>query len=204
MITTNLNPAPTPEPPYPVRLSIEYPDRPLNRVTTGFRLVLALPIVALMYLLSWGRSSGLLTLPVAAMLLFRRKYPRWWFDWQLQLARFETRACAYVFLLDDRYPSTDDEQGVHLDIDEPDAATLSRWLPLVKWLLAIPHVVVLAFLFVGVLGATIAAWFAILFTGRYPRRLFTYVEGVLRWATRVQGYACTLVTDQYPPFRLRP
>ncbi|MEQ1703691.1 MAG: DUF4389 domain-containing protein [Ilumatobacteraceae bacterium] len=187
---------------YPVRLTIEYPDRPLNRVTTAFRLVLAVPIMVLMYLLSWGRSSGLLTLPVALMLLFRRKYPHWWFEWQLQLARFETRACAYVLLLDDRYPSTDDEQGVHLDIDEPDAAALNRWLPLVKWLLAIPHVVVLAFLFVGVIGATIAAWFAIVFTGRYPRRLFGYVEGVLRWASRVEGYAVTLVTDRYPPFRL--
>lgn len=189
---------------YPVRLTFEYPDRPLNRVTTAFRLVLALPIIVLLYLLSWGRNSGVLTLPVALMLLFRRKYPHWWFEWHLQLARFETRACAYLLLLDDRYPSTDDEQGVHLDIDEPDATALNRWLPLVKWLLAIPHVVVLAFLFVGVIGATIAAWFAILFTGRYPRRLFGYVEGVLRWASRVQGYAVTLVTDQYPPFRLRP
>lgn len=197
-------PTPVPELPYPVRLTIDRPERPLNRVTTAFRLVLALPIMVLLYLLSWGRTTGLLTLPVALMLLFRRKYPHWWFEWQLQLARFETRGCAYLLLLDDRYPSTDDEQGVHLDIDEPDATALNRWLPLVKWFLAIPHVVVLAVLFVGVIGATIAAWFAILFTGRYPRRLFGYVEGVLRWAARVQGYAFTLVTDRYPPFRLRP
>ena len=196
-------PMPTPELPYPVRLTIDRPDRPLNRVTSAFRLVLALPILVLLYLLNWGRSSGLLTLPVALMLLFRRKYPHWWFEWHLQLARFESRACAYVLLLDDRYPSTDDEQGVHLDIDEPDAAALNRWLPLVKWFLAIPHMVVLAVLFVGVIGATVAAWFAILFTGRYPRRLFGYVEGVLRWASRVQGYAFTLVTDRYPPFSLR-
>ena len=201
MNTTTATPAT--ELPYPVRLTIDYPERPLDRVSTGFRLVLALPIMVLLYLLSWGSSSGMLTAPVALMLLFRRKYPHWWFEWQLQLSRFETRACAYVFLLGDRYPSTDDEQGVHLEIDEPDAATLNRWLPLVKWLLALPHIVVLAFLFVGVLGATIAAWFAILFTGRYPRRLFGYVEGVLRWASRVQGYAFTLVTDRYPPFRLR-
>ena len=189
---------------YPVRLTIDYPDRPLNRVTTGFRLVLAIPIMVLMYLLSWGRSSGLLTLPVALMLLFRRKYPRWWFEWQLQLARFETRACAYVLLLDDRYPSTDDEQGVHLDIDYPDVEReLNRWLPLVKWLLVVPHLVVLAVLLIGAVLASVAAWFAILVTGRYPRSLFGYVEGVLRWATRVQGYAFTLVTDRYPPFRLR-
>ena len=190
--------------PYPVRLEIDYPDRELQRLTSAFRAVTALPIMVLVALISWGRSSGVLTAPVALMLLFRRKYPRWWFDWHLQLARFETRACGYALLLDDRYPSTEDEQGVHLEIDYPDAShDLNRWLPLVKWILAIPHVVVLAFLVVGMVGATVAAWFAILFTGRYPRRLFDYVVGVMRWCTRVQGYACTLVTDEYPPFRLR-
>ena len=190
--------------PYPVRLEIDYPDRDLQRLTSAFRAVTALPIMVLVALISWGRSSGVLTAPVALMLLFRRKYPRWWFDWHLQLARFETRACGYALLLDDRYPSTEDEQGVHLEIDYPDAShDLNRWLPLVKWILAIPHVVVLAFLVVGMVGATGAAWFAILFTGRYPRRLFDYVVGVMRWCTRVQGYACTLVTDEYPPFRLR-
>lgn len=190
--------------PYPVRLEIDYPDRPLNRFTSALRLVAALPIMLIVALLNWGRSSGVLTLPVAIMVLVRRKYPRWWFDWHLQLARFETRACGYALLLDDRYPSTEDEQGVHLEIDYPDAShDLNRWLPLVKWILAIPHVVVLAFLVVGMVGATVAAWFAILFTGRYPRRLFDYVVGVMRWCTRVHGYACALVTDEYPPFRLR-
>ncbi len=193
------------EMPYPVRLTIDYPDRPLDRVTTALRAFTALPILLLMCLLSWGRSSGLLTAPVALMLLFRRKYPRWWFEWHLQLSRFEMRAVAYVLLLDDRYPSTEDEQGVHLEIDVPDAERdLNRWLPLVKWLLAVPHLVVMAVLLVGVVLATIAAWFAILFTGRYPRRLFTFVVGVLRWGSRVQGYAFTLVTDRYPPFRLAP
>ena len=153
--------------PYPVRLEIDYPDRELQRLTSAFRAVTALPIMVLVALISWGRSSGVLTAPVALMLLFRRKYPRWWFDWHLQLARFETRACGYALLLDDRYPSTEDEQGVHLEIDYPEAShDLNRWLPLVKWILAIPHVVVLAFLVVGMVGATVAAWFAILFTGR--------------------------------------
>lgn len=189
--------------PYPVRLTIDYPDRPLDRVTTALRAFTALPILLLMCLLSWGRSSGLLTAPLALMLLFRRRYPRWWFEWHLQLSRFEMRAVAYVLLLDDRYPSTEDEQGVHLEIDEPDAERdLNRWLPLVKWLLAVPHIAVMAVLLVGVVFATVAAWFAILFTGRYPRRLFGFVEGVLRWGSRVQGYAFTLVTDRYPPFRL--
>ncbi len=189
--------------PYPVRLAIDYPDRPLHRTTSTLRAFTALPIMVLVCLVSWGRTSGLLTAPVGLMVLFRRKYPRWWFDWHVELARFETRVCAYALLLDDRYPSTDDEQGVHLEIDYPDAEVdLNRWMPLVKWFLAIPHVVVLAVLLVGVIGATIAAWFAMLLTGRYPRSLFDYVVGAMRWCSRVQGYALTLVTDRYPPFRL--
>ena len=187
--------------PYPVRLEIDYPDRPLNQVTSAFRLVLVLPIAVLLALI----PTGLLTAPVGLMVLFQRKYPRWWFDWQVQLQRFETRVCAYALLLDDRYPSTDEEQSVHLDIDYPDAARdLNRWLPLVKWFLAIPHIVVLVPLFIGVIGASIGAWFAVVFTGRYPRPLFNYIVGMMRWASRVSGYAFTLVTDRYPPFSLKP
>jgi hypothetical protein len=141
-------------------------------------------------------------LPLVLMLVFRQKYPRWWFDWNLNLLRFSNRVTAYLALLDDRYPSTDEEQAVHLDFAYPDARQLNRWLPLVKWLLAIPHYVVLFFLGLGVVIAVIAAWFAILLTGAYPRRLFGFVVGVLRWSNRVNGYAFTLVTDQYPPFRL--
>lgn len=186
---------------YPVRLEVDYPDRPLNRATSAFRIVLALPMMVLLAVM----PTGLLTVPIGLMLLFRRKYPRWWFEWEVQLKRFETRVCAYVLLLDDRYPSTDEEQSVHLDIDYPDATRdLNRWLPLVKWFLAIPHYVVLLFLFIGVIGASIGAWFAILFTGRYPRSLFNYVVGVMRWGSRVMGYAFTLVTDRYPPFTLKP
>ena len=129
----------------------------------------------------------------------------WWFDWNLELLRFANRIGVYLALMDDRYPSTDDAQSVALEMSYPDAGrSLNRWLPLVKWLLAIPHAIVLAFLYLGVLVAVIAAWFAILFTGRYPRALFDYVEGVLRWHNRVVGYAFALVTDEYPPFRLRP
>jgi Domain of unknown function (DUF4389) len=188
---------------YPIRLEIDYPDRPLNRLTSAFRLVTALPIMLIVGLLNWGRSSGVLTLPVALLLVVRRKYPRWWFDWNVELARFEARAFAFLLLLDDRYPSTDEEQGVHLEIDYPDVPRdLNRWMPLVKWFLAIPHVIMLAVLLVGVVFATVAAWFVVLFTGRYPRRVFDYVVGVMRWCSRVQNYAFTLVTDQYPPFRL--
>ena len=148
---------------------------------------------------------GLLFVPVLLMLLFRAKYPRWWYDWNLQLQRFANRVVAYLFLMDDRYPATDDEQSVHLDFPYPDVERdLNRGLPLFKWLLAIPHYIVLAFLYLGVLIALIVTWFAILFTGRYPRGLFDYVEGVMRWHNRVVAYAFTLITDRYPPFSLQP
>ena len=141
-------------------------------------------------------------LPLVLMLVFRQKYPRWWFDWNLNLLRFSNRVTAYLALLDDRYPSTDEEQNVHLDFAYPEARQMNRWLPLVKWLLAIPHYVVLFFLGIAALLSIIVAWFAILFTGRYPRSLFEFVVGVMRWSNRVNAYAFTLVTDQYPPFRL--
>jgi len=189
---------------YPIQFSIEYPDRDLNRLTTFFRLIVAIPIVIVLVLVSAG-LRGLLFLPVLLMLLFRQKYPRWWFDWNRELMRFSARVGAYLVLMDDRYPSTDEPQAVRLDFEYPDAqANLNRWLPLVKWFLAIPHIVVLLFLFIAAIVVAIIAWFAILFTGRYPRGLFDFVEGVARWHNRVMGYAFALVTDRYPPFRLRP
>ena len=139
------------------------------------------------------------------MIVFRQKYPRWWFDWNLELLRFTNRIAVYLALMDDRYPSTDEDQSVRLELPYPDAAQgLNRWLPLVKWLLAIPHFILLVFLSLGALGAVVIAWFAILFTGRYPRGLFDFVLGVLRWGNRVIGYAVVLVTDEYPPFSLKP
>jgi hypothetical protein len=200
---------------YPVQFSVDYPDRPLNRLTTFFRVFWAIPIVIVLSLVSGGTSysgldtkyvaaaaGGLLILGPVLMILFRQKYPRWWFDWNLQFLRFNSRVAAYLALMDDRYPSTDEEQAVHLEFPYPDAARLNRWLPLIKWLLAIPHYVVLVFLIIAALVAVIFAWFAILFTGRYPRSLFDFVVGVLRWSNRVTGYAVILVTDQYPPFSL--
>ena len=203
---------------YPVQLDIDFPTRPLDRVSTAFRILAAIPILVVIGAISnWTLNGGehhsmtttivtgggLLFFPLVMMLLFRQKYPRWWFDWNLNLLRFSARVGAYLALLDDRYPSTDEEQSVHLNVEYPDARRLNRWLPLVKWLLAIPHYVVLFFLGIGALGAVVIAWFAILFTGQYPRSLFDYVVGVIRWFNRVNGYAFTLVTDQYPPFSLR-
>jgi len=199
---------------YPVQFDVDFPSRPLDRLTTAFRLLAAIPIVVVLTMLTGEMfrdddstntvviGGAAVFLPLVLMLVFRQKYPRWWFDWNLNLLRFSNRVTVYLALLDDRYPSTDEEQAVHLDFAYPDAGQLNRWLPLVKWLLAIPHYVVLFFLWLGVVFAVIAAWFAILFTGTYPRRLFDFIVGVLRWTNRVNGYAFTLVTDQYPPFRL--
>jgi hypothetical protein len=188
--------------PYPATLSVDFPDRDLDRVSSAFRIITVIPIAIV---LSAIAHVGILFLPVLLMLVFRRKYPRWWYDWNLELTRFATRVVAYLFLMDDRYPATDAEQAVHVEFPYPDAERdVSQFMPLVKWLLVIPHLVVLAFLYLGVLFAVIFAWFAILFTGRYPRGVFDYVEGVLRWHLRVAAYALILVTDEYPPFRLSP
>ena len=195
-------------PPYPLTFDVDYPDRELNRVTTGFRLILAIPLLILLGLFARGypATAGLLLfLPVLALLVLRQKYPRWWFDFNVLLVRLEARIYSYLFLLRDEYPSVDDEQAVRLDIAYPDAKNdLNRWLPLVKWLLAIPHYIVLAFLYIAAVVVVIIAWFAILFTGRYPQGMFDFVVGVLRWSLRVGAYAFLLVTDRYPPFSLAP
>lgn len=148
-------------------------------------------------------ASAPLGFPTALMLLFRRKYPRWWFDFTHEVANFGARVGVYAALQRDEYPSTDEQQGARLEIDYPDAGQLNRWLPIVKWLLAIPHYIVLVFLFIGLVVTTLIAWLAILVTGSYPRGLFDYAVGVQRWATRVSGYALWLVTDRYPPFSLK-
>ena len=197
--------------PYPVQFSVEYPARDLNRLTTGLRLIVAIPILILAATVGGhapgaaiaAATGGVLFLAPLLMIVFRQKYPRWWYDWNLELLRFSNRIGAYLALMDDRYPSTDDQQSVHLELEYPDAREgLNRWLPLVKWLLAIPHYIVLFFLSIGAFFAVVFAWFAVLFTGRYPRGLFDFVEGVIRWHNRVEGYAFLLVTDKYPPFRL--
>src|SRR5881628_2426064 len=186
---------------YPVQFDVDFPSRPLDRLSTAFRLLAAIPIVVVLTMLSGEsfRDGGHNT---TNTLVIRQKYPRWWFDWNLNLLRFSNRVTAYLALLDDHYPSTDEEQSVHLDFPYPDARQMNRWLPLIKWILAIPHYFVLLFLGIGAMLAVILAWFAILFTGTYPRSLFDYVVGVLRWTNRVNGYAFSLVSDEYPPFRL--
>jgi hypothetical protein len=199
---------------YPLDLTIDYPDHPLDRLTTGFRLFAVIPVAIILGLLTESSASrsgesyalaggGLVVAPTVLMLLFRQKYPRWWFDWNAALTGFSYRVTAYLSLLRDEYPSTDGEQAVHLTIPYPNAREeLNRWLPLIKWFLAIPHYVVLFFLGIAAVVCVVIAWFAILFTGRYPQGLFDFVVGVHRWGLRVSGYAFLLVTDRYPPFRL--
>ena len=183
---------------YPVQLSVDYPDGGLNRLSTFFRLIMVIPIIIVQAFLAT------LGFPASLMILFRRKYPRWWFDYSLELARFTTRISAYLYLLRDEYPATDEEQAVHLEIAYPDVERdLNHWLPLIKWLLAIPHYIVLWLLSIVQMVVVIIAWFAILFTGRYPRGMFDLVVGVMQWSLRVQAYAFLLTTDRYPPFSLR-
>ncbi len=209
-------------PSYPLTLTVDYPEK-LDRVTTLLRFLWIIPVGIIAALLTSGTISfgadasrqaghagfylsatgvGVLFLPVLLVLVFRGKYPRWWFDWNLNLSRFLTRVGAYALLLRSEYPSTDEEQAVHLEFDYPDAAQLDRVLPIFKWFLAIPHYIVLVFLWIGAWVCAIIAWFAILFTGRYPRGMFDYVVGVMAWSLRVQAYAFLLITDKYPPFSL--
>lgn len=205
---------------YAARLDVDYPER-LNRLTTAFRLIWIIPILIIITLLtgsgstttvtntgehvrtSGGGIGGGIFVATVLMILFRQRYPRWWFDFMRELTRFGARVGAYFALLTDQYPSTVEEQAVHLEIDYPDVERdLNRWLPLVKWFLAIPHWIILFFLCIAALFAIVIAWFAILFTGRYPRSLFDFIVGVSRWSLRVEAYAFLLVTDQYPPFSL--
>lgn len=204
---------------YAVRLTIDYKEN-LDRLTTLLRLIWAIPILIILGLVSHSATSrtvdaagnvvetggggiaGGLFLATLLMIVFRQKYPRWWFDFGVELARFSMRVGSYLFVMSDTYPSTDETQNVHLEVDYPDVSTLNRWLPLVKWLLAIPHYIVLVVLFVLAIIATIVAWVAILITGSYPKAIFDFVVGVFRWGMRVWGYAFMLVTDEYPPFSL--
>jgi hypothetical protein len=213
-MATQASPAPAA---YPATLTIDYPDRALNRLTTFFRIFTLIPIAIILTLVNSGTidfrhmngwdwqyaAGGILFLATLLMILFRQKYPRWWFDWNIALVKFSTRVGAYIGLLTDVYPSTDEEQSVHIEIPYPDVRKdLNRWLPLVKWFLAIPHYIVLACLAIAVFVCVVISWFAILFTGRYPKGIFDFVVGVARWSLRVAAYAYLLTTDRYPLFSL--
>jgi hypothetical protein len=187
---------------YPLTYSVEYPERDLNRLTTFFRIFTVIPIFIVLATVSGeaAAAGGLVFFGTLLMILFRKKYPRWWFDWNRELLRFSLRVNTYLALMSDRYPSTDEQQWVRLEVNYPNAETeLARGMPLIKWFLAIPHYIVLLFLGIAAFVCVVIAWFAILFTGRYPRSLFDFVVGVQRWALRVVAYAFILVTDKYRP-----
>ena len=203
---------------YPVNLNIDYPDRALNRLTTLLRIFTVIPIAIIIWLIagpsmSWGAHLGswrygigtasILFLPTLLMILFQQKYPKWWFDWNVNITKFSSRVMTYFSLLTDVYPSTDEEQSVHIELPYPDVKKdVKHWMPLVKWFLAIPHYVVLWFLAIAVIVCLVIAWFAILFTGKFPRGIFDFVVGFSRWTLRVTAYAFILLTDKYPPFSL--
>jgi hypothetical protein len=201
---------------YPLKFTVDYPEEKRNRLTCFFRIFVAIPILIVMAFLigtSTGSSNattgfsvtiggvGILIIPVVLMILFRQKYPKWWFDWNYALTKFMMRVTVFLYLLRDEYPSTDEEQAVHLELQYPDVKQdLNRWLPLVKWFLAIPHYIVLFFLYIAAMFVLIIAWFAILFTGSLPRGMFDFLVGIERWSLRVSAYSMLLLTDKYPPF----
>ena len=204
---------------YPISFDVPYPEGPRDRQRVALRIFYAIPIAILLSVVGGGSmvfdqagaaqagtasAGGVLFLGPLLMILFRQKYPRWWWEWNLQITRFSNRVGSFVLLLRDEYPATDDDQAVEFDMPYPDAKTeLVRWMPLVKWFLAIPHFIVLILLAIAVVVVTIISWFAILFTGQHPRGMHAFTVGVLRWANRVNGYAFMLVTDKYPPFSLQ-
>ncbi len=197
---------------YPATLTVDYPEE-ANRLTVFFRLFLTIPILIILGSLSYQGFTndqfpnesywvGILAVPTLLMIVFRRKYPRWWFDWNLQLTKFSLRVASYFLLLRHEYPSTDEEQAVHVQIEYPDVEKdLNRWLPLIKWLFVFPHMIALCFIMIWVLLCTILAWFIILISGKYPRSMFDFVVGAMRWGLRVSAYSLLLSTDKYPPFR---
>jgi hypothetical protein len=202
--------------PFPMSFSVDYPDRKLDRLSTALRIFWAIPILIIVEAFAgdWGYAfdtsyapmfSGFIVLPTALMIIFREKYPRWWFDFNRELFRFFNRVVVYLLLMDDRYPSTDAQQSVHLELEYPDAPRdLNRLMPLIKWLLAIPHFILLFFISFGAIVAVIYAWFVILITGKYPPDVFEFLVGFLRWQNRVYSYAVLLTTDKYPPFKFAP
>ena len=186
---------------YPVNLEIDYPESS-NRLTALFRLILVIPIVIILALISTYAEA--LSFAIAMMILFKEKYPRWWFDWHIGITKFAYRVAVYAFLMRDEYPSTDSDQSVHITVPYPDVKNeLKRWMPLVKWFLILPHIIALIFIFIGVVICTVFSLIVILFTGRYPKGIFNFVEGFFRWTLRVSAFALLLTTDAYPPFRLK-
>jgi hypothetical protein len=182
---------------YPITLAVDYPERQ-SRWKTLFRLFLAIPVLIFAYLINY--ASGAMVWAIWIVVGLRGRIPRWMFDFQVSLINWQLRAFSYCLLLTDTYPPFEGDYPIRFEARYPDR--LARWKVLFwKLFTTIPHMVVLVFLWVGAYVALVIAWFAILFTGRFPRGLHGYVAGVIRWGMRVQAYIFSL-TDEYPPFSL--
>ena len=188
-------------PGYPLRFDIEYPEQ-LSRWLIFVKWLLAIPHFLILYALS--AVANVITFIAFFAILFTGRYPRGLFDFVVNIYRWQENVFAYYGLFRDEYPPFSWEAGkypVTFEVDYPES--LSRWLIFVKWLLAIPHIIVLFFLYIVALVVWVIVWFAILFTGRFPRGLFDFLVGVNRWSLRVNAYALLLMRDDYPPFILR-
>jgi hypothetical protein len=196
---------------YPAQLSIKYNNKS-NRVTVFFRLFLVLPILIIFILLlgllvqdndsnAVQIGGGFLFFPIMLMIVFRQKYPKWWFDWVYELTKFVNRVSAYMMLLTDKYPSTDEEQDVEVSLEYPNVKEdLNRYLPLIKWLLAIPHLLIMIIFLVLWLLLSPIVWLIVLIMGKMPEKLFNFLVGFLRYVLRVGAYSILLITDKYPSF----
>jgi hypothetical protein len=187
---------------YPARFDVEYPER-LSRWKIFVKWLFAIPHFIIVYLL---QIVGALMVFVAFFsILFTKRWPLMMFEFMVQIQRWTENVTVYALTLQrDEYPPFSGEAGEYAVLFEIDNdESLSRWKIFVKWLLVIPHLIVLAFLAIAASVAVFIGFFAILFTARFPRGLFDFVVGVLRWTIRVNAYAGWLMTDRYPPFSLK-
>jgi hypothetical protein len=185
---------------YPVRFDVQYPEQ-LSRWLIFVKWILAIPHFLILYALN--AVAGICVLIGFFAILFTRQFPRGLWDFVVNTRRWNENNSAYIALMRDEYPPFSWEPGVYpvtLEVDYPEE--MNRWLPLVKWLLAIPHLIVLSVLYIAAIVVIIIAWFAILFTGQFPRGMFDFVVGVMRWNNRVYAYFY-LLRDEYPPFSLK-
>jgi hypothetical protein len=182
-----------------------------NRLTALFRIILVMP--ALLFLASFSPDSafsednigiyaGLLALPAALAIVIRQVYPSYVLAFNEALLSLQTRVDAYLLLLTDEYPSIEENDVVSVTFPEVDAKQLNRWLPLIKWLLALPLYLVGIVYVIYAAVLTVIAWFSVLFTGNYPEFCAEGVVGTIAYWNRVAGYALLMVTDEYPTFSL--
>lgn len=192
--------AQAPQDTYPIRVDISYPED-LSRWLIFVKWLLSIPHYIILYFLEL--AVYVVTLIAVFAILFTAKYPEGLFKFAVGFRRWQLNYYAYLFLLRDEYPPFSMDPGQYpavLEVDYPER--LNRFLPLIKWLLVIPSLIVLLALYIAGIVVTFIAFFAILFTKTYPRGMFDFMVGVFRWTQRATGYYY-LFTDKYPPFSLK-